>query len=71
MDTQTDTLLDDLHKILESTAKSVEIRKNTYTNGDKEETEYVGIARYDRAGFDRTTAFSLEKCVSKLAARVE
>lgn len=52
-------------------AKSVEVRKNVWMDGDEQKTEYVCICRLKSGGFSRKTADSVEEAIRKSVANVD
>lgn len=52
-------------------AKSVEIRKNVWLDGDVPKTEYVCICRLKDGGFSRKTADTVEAAIRKAVANVD
>jgi predicted exporter len=52
-------------------AKSVEIRKNLWMDGDEQKVEYVCICRLKTGGFSRKTADTAEAAIRKAVADVD
>ena len=65
---------EDLINVIEQAcndAKSIEIRKHRYMDGDEQKVEYVAIARLKAGGFTRKTADSCEEAIRKCAADID
>ena len=52
-------------------AKSIEIRRHEYVDGDEVKVEYVAIGRLKTGGFSRKTADDLETAVRKCVADID
>lgn len=52
-------------------AKSVEIRKHLWMDGDEQKVEYVCICRLKTGGFSRKTADTAESAIRKAVANVD